>query len=166
MPLRSADEPGDTEAPDSVALRRRDPDASERAAEYRRRHKHPDELCGPGNRPGSWKALKRLNGVLTVCGAEGCGTLGALPRVLRAAHAAKRTAISPIDGCASRRCSRSRWHQPPRHAATQRRWAAELRAGVRQLVVRPLTIEQESAQRLGGADLEAAVNAALSQLAR
>ena len=35
-----------------VALRTHDEGAFERAEAYRRRHKLPDEFCGPGNRSG------------------------------------------------------------------------------------------------------------------
>ena len=151
--------PGDGE----VALRTLDERAPERAAAYRRRHKHPDEMCGHGNREGSWRTLERINKYVTPCGC--CGTLCAWTSVLIAAGRAAGAPIAPRHGCAAPSCSQSRWHQPPRHAATQRRWAAELRAGERTLIARPALADQPNARRIDGDELEAAVVAALALLA-
>jgi hypothetical protein len=101
--------------------------------------------------------------LLTPCGA--CGTLCAWPRVLRAADTADGAAIEPHNGCAAPGCSRSPWHQPTRHAATQRRWVTQLRASERTLIVRPTHAEQASAQICSGIALEAAIATALSRLA-
>jgi len=105
--------PGDGE----VALRTLDERAPERAAAYRRRHKHPDEMCGHGNREGSWRTLERINKYVTPCGC--CGTLCAWTNVLIAAGRAAGASISPRHGCAAPSCSQSRWHQPPRHAGAR-----------------------------------------------
>lgn len=163
MPARRKYWPPPPPPPDGeLALRTYDESAWARADEYRGRHKHPDELCGPGNREGSWAALGALNGVLVVCGR--CGTLGAWPRVLRAAYAAKRLDIAPHDGCAAATCSRARSHKLPRHAAQQRRWAAQLRDGSRTLVERPMHVEQPAARPIDGASLDAIIDDALARL--
>ena len=52
----------------TVVLHSHDPEALGRQAAYRRRYKSADEMCGTGNREGSWRALKRANRVLLVCG--------------------------------------------------------------------------------------------------
>jgi len=146
----------------TVVLRWRDPGALQRQAEYRRRHKHPSEMCGTGGRAGSWRAMARINRVLVVCGEPGCATLNAYARVLRDTHAARRATIELRDGCAV--CRRSRWHRAARHAATQRRWAAELRCGERLLVRRPTHVEQEVAARVVDNALAGAVAAAMAML--
>ena len=151
------------DASDAVALRWQDPEALERQAEYRRRHKHPKEMCGHGNRPGSWRALTRINRVLVVCGAPDCATLGAYPRVLRDARGAQRTAIGLRDGCAA--CRKSQWFKAPRHAAQQQRWVAELQSGKRLLVRRPAFVEQAVAARVVDSELNYVVAAAIEQLA-
>ena len=145
-----------------IALRNLDERAPERAAAYRRRHKHPDELCGPGNRAGSWSSIDRINKLVTPCGA--CTTLCSWPKVLCAAGKEDGAAIAPAHGCAAPGCSGSAWHKPPRHAATQRRWAAELRAGERMLVARPTHAEQPNARRITGDELEGVIDAALALL--
>ena len=151
-----------------VALRVLDEDALSRQAEYgyksevRRRYKSEDEMCGTGNREGSWSAMTRINKLLTPCGA--CSTLCSWPRVLRAADREDGAAIAPAHGCAAPGCGGSRWHKPPRHAATQRRWAAELRAGERMLVARPTHAEQPNARRITGDELEGVIDAALALL--
>ena len=132
--------------------------------EYRRRHKHPDEMCGTGFRPGSWRAVKRINKVLVVCGTPGCGALCAYSQVLRPAKRARRLALSPSDGCAAPQCSGSRWHKPPRHAAQQRKWAAALRAGAYALAERPAMATQEQAPRIEGQALDEAIAAALARV--
>ena len=147
-----------------VLLRWNDPDAGARAADYRARHKHPDEMCGPGNRPGSWQALGRINRVLVACGV--CGALAAYPRVLRTAKTARRTTIAPFDGCAAPCCSRSRWHKAHRHGAQQQRWAAELRAGSLSLAERPAAAAQPTAPRVSGAALDAALAVVLARVVR
>ena len=144
MPKRRTFPPPPPCADGEIALRTHDADAFERAEAHRRRYKHPHERCGPGNRESSWRAIARVNTVLTPCG--GCGTLCAWPRVLRAAFAADGVAIAPAHGCAARGCSNSREHKPPRHAATQRRWVAQLRSGERLLIERPTRVEQHAAR--------------------
>jgi len=57
-----------------------------------------------------------------------------------------RPASRPADGCGV--CSASPWHKRTRHAGTQRRWAAELRSGAKQLAARPYLVEQADAWRL------------------
>ena len=146
-----------------VALRTHDEGAFERAEAYRRRHKHPDEFCGPGNRSGSWRAIERINKVLAPCGR--CGTLCAWPRVLRAALATSGPMVAPEHGCAAQGCSKAKTHKPARHAAVQRQWAAQLRNGARVLIARPSRIEQSAAQQLQDNALEAAIAAALTRLA-
>ena len=145
-----------------IALRTHDEDAPERAAAYRRRHKHPDEMCGLGNRDGSHEAVGRINTVVTPCGV--CSTLCAWPCVLRAAYAAGTSQIAPKHGCAALACSGARGPKPPRHAATQRSMAAQLRARERVLIPRPQRVEQPIARPLEGDALEAAIRAALSRL--
>ena len=147
-----------------VLLRWDDPWAVERAIEYRSRHKHPDEMCGTGFRPGSWRAIKRVNRVLVACGVPGCGTLCAYSQVLRPAKKARRLALLPADGCAAPQCSRSRWHKPSRHAAQQRKWAAALRAGDYVLAERPVMAAQERAPQVEGPALDAAIAAALARV--
>ena len=165
MPKRKRTEwpPPPPPADGEVALRVLDESAPEREAAYRRRYKSVDEMCGPGNRSGSWRALERINKLLTPCGT--CGTLCSWPRVLRAADTAAGAAVAPAHGCAAPGCSDSQWHQPPRHAATQRRWAAELRAGARELIARPALAEQPNARLVAGDELEATIVAALALLA-
>ena len=147
------------EVAQEVVLRQYDSRRLERKEEYRRRHKHPLEMCGPGNREESWAAIGRINAVITPCGTAGCNTLCAYPCVLRAARG--RDEVLPTDGCAV--CSASAWHQRTRHASTQRRWAEELRAGAKQLAARPCFVEQADAWRITGAALESVVVAALAQ---
>ena len=159
---RRAERPPPLPADGETALRTRDERASERAAAYRRRHKHTDELCGAGNRVGSWAALGRLNGIYTPCGA--CGALCRWTRVLIDAGAEAGAPIAPEHGCAAPTCSRSRHHQPPRHAAAQRRWAEQLRAGTGTLIERPAHAEQPSARVVIGDELEATIAAALAHL--
>jgi hypothetical protein len=146
-----------------VVLHQRDERALERQAEYRTRCKHPDEMCGTGNREGSWHALERACGVLVVCGKHGCCALGAYVWAVRAAHAAGRVRVRSGDGCGAKGCGVARWHKAARYAATQRRWAAALRAGTMQLATRPETTEQEQAVRVVGEELEGAIEAALRQ---
>lgn len=150
----------------TVVLHAHDPGALSRQAEYRRRYKSADEMCGTGNREGSWRALKRANRVLLVCGKGGCATLCAYTRAVRAANAAGRSAMQPGDGCAARGCSKARRHKAPRHAATQRRWATELQAGTRLLAARPETTTQETAARITGDELAHAIDEALTLLPR
>ena len=151
------------DAASTVVLRWRDPEALDRQEAYRRRHKHPLEMCGHGNRPGSWRALARINRVLVVCGAPGCAALAAYTCVLRDARSARREVIEPDDGCAA--CRRSRWHNAARHAATQRRWAEELRGSVRLLAERPTLVAQEVAAPIEGSAMEGAIAAAMARLA-
>ena len=146
-----------------VVLRWRDPDALDRQEAYRRRHKHPLEMCGHGNRPGSWRALARINRILVVCGGPDCAALAAYTRVLRDARRAGCTAIDRRDGCAA--CRKSRWHKATRHAATQRRWAEELRRGARLLAERPTLVAQEAAELVEGSEMEDAITAAMTRLA-
>ena len=155
------EEPGD--AAHVVVLRWRDPEALDRQEAYRRRHKHPHEMCGHGNRPGSWRALARINRVLVVCGDPDCTALAAYTRVLRDARRARRTVIEHRDGCAV--CRKARWHKAARHAATQRRWADELRGGERLLAERPTQMEQQTAAQITGSALERTIKAAMARLA-
>ena len=149
-------------AEDEIALRTLDEQAPERAAAYRRCYKSSDEMCGPGNRDGSWSSIERINKLLTTCG--DCATLCSWPRVLCAAGKEDGAAIAPAHGCAAPGCSGSQWHQPPRHSATQRRWAAELHAGERMLIVRPTLAEQPNARRITGDELDRAIDEALALL--
>ena len=160
---RRTDRPPPPPAADEVPLRTFDEDAAERASAYRRRHKTSDEMCGAGNRDGSWRSLQQLNTLLTPCGA--CATLCSWPRVLRAADIADDAKIAPRDGCAAPGCSRSRWHKAARHAATQQRWATQLLAGTRVLFERPTLAAQPNARRLAGTELDAAIDAALALVA-
>ena len=108
MPKRRRTEwpPPPPPADGEVALRVLDERAPERAAEYRRRHKHPDEMCGTGNRDGSWRALERINNMVTICGS--CDTLCAWSRVLTAAGTVARYTRLGTSNCVYARGARSR----------------------------------------------------------
>ena len=121
-----------------VTLRWLDPEAPARQAAYRSRHKHPDEMCGLGNRPGSWRALARINKLLVVCGAPGCAALCAYARALRDARRAGRDAIEPVDGCAA--CSQETPHATTFGVATATACALALAALADAIILASMTI--------------------------
>ena len=89
-------------------------------------------------------------------------TLVKLVAVWRGKRAAGLNVIGASDGCAARGCTMQ--HKVKRFTAAQRRWAAELHAGQRQLVRRPTIVSQVTALAYARGEMEHAVAAALNKL--
>lgn len=148
------------EQPTEIELHPHDPMMQERKDWARA---HCGQLhVGAGNAPGSQEALQHAQSLMTVCGKPGCSALVKLVATWRGKRAARLNAIGASDGCAARGCTRQ--HKVTRFGAAQRRWAAELRIGHRQLVRRPISISQATALLYAPKEMDHAIAAALNNL--